>query len=180
MMAGLASIMTAGTIVFAKPIMTLIAGADFASSGVWLQWLVVAAWGIYFGQLFGFILVGISRQKIQMKIYLFIAVLSLILYGLFIPQFGTLAAAVITIIVEFLAMILTGWFAVRITGWKIDIRPVIYFVLLAVVSGLLMSWLDQYMYWMIALVIGSVVYVLLSNMFKLITISQIKSIFVKD
>ncbi|MCP4355226.1 MAG: flippase [Proteobacteria bacterium] len=180
MMAGLASIMTAGTIVFAKQIMTLIAGVDFISSGVWLQWLVVAAWGIYFGQLFGFILVGISRQKIQMKIYLFIAILSLVLYIIFIPQFGTLAAAIITIIVEFLAMFLTGWFAVRITGWRIDIRPVIYFVLLAAISGWLMMWLDQYMYWMIALILGSVVYILLSNLFKLITISQIKSIFLKD
>jgi len=180
MMAGIASLMTAGIIVFAKPIMILIAGADFATSGVWLQWLVVAAWGIYFGQLFGFILVGISRQKIQMKIYLLISALSLILYLIFIPKFGTLAAAVITVVVEFLSMFLTGWFAVRMTGWHLNIRPVIYFGLLATVCGWLMVWLDQYIYWLAALTIGSVVYILLADGFKLITLKQVKAIFKKN
>ena len=176
-MSALAFPMVAVFLVFASDIIVLIAGFDFADAGYWLQILSLAAGSIFFGQLFGYILVGVGKQKLQMKIYALTTTIALVLYSLFIPRFGVQAAAITTVGVELFAMAVMGMMAIKIIKWKVQIKPVLLFALLSVVVYSIMSLAGQFVPWWLAIVFGGVVYTTLVYFLKLIRIEHIKSLF---
>ncbi|MFW0862718.1 MAG: flippase [Candidatus Komeilibacteria bacterium] len=91
-----------GTMLLADRVMVLIAGDDFLASGGVLKILIWATAIIFFGSLFGYIILAIDKQKKMIPYYIITAVLSLILYFVFIPQFSYWAAASITVFIELL------------------------------------------------------------------------------
>jgi len=108
-----------GTIVVSKPLMALAAGREFAEAGGLLAVLILAAGCVFFGSLFGHVVVALGLPKKTVWIYAVDAAISLALYFAMIPRYGALAAASITIFSELFIAVAT--FAV--VYHKIKFKP---------------------------------------------------------
>lgn len=101
-----------GTIVLARPLIQLIAGADFLPSAPILKILIVATGVIFWAHLSTFAVVAVGRQKSMMKYYVIAAISALALYLLFIPGYSYWAASIVTVLVEFFILTMS-WRAVK-------------------------------------------------------------------
>jgi len=108
-----------GGIILATPLMIFISGPEFAPSGPLLALLIIAAFMVFFGSLFGHLIVGVNRQRAMLWIYAVDAAVSLGLYALTIPRYGAVAAALVTIFSEAVIAIAAGIIVVRETRTKI-------------------------------------------------------------
>jgi O-antigen/teichoic acid export membrane protein len=97
--------MVVGTMFIAKPLMILIAGADFATSGIILQILIVATAIIFINTIYGYTIVFIDKQKKMIPVYVGVAIFSVAGYLLTIPTYGFYGAAIFTVISEFIILI---------------------------------------------------------------------------
>lgn len=98
--------MLIGTLMLAENIMRLVAGQNFAVAGRPLQILSLAVFGVYMGAIFGHAAVAINRQKQILWIFISDAIITLIGYLIFIPKFGMLGAAWMTVFSELYAGLL--------------------------------------------------------------------------
>ncbi len=99
----------AGAFALSGPLMTLVAGSDFAGSGAILRLLMLALPGIFLGALYGHAVLAVNRQRRMIFGYAVCAVLSLGAYFFLIPRFGTTGAAAVTIASEsFIALATFG------------------------------------------------------------------------
>ena len=87
-------------LVLGVKIMVLVAGPEFALSGELLKILIFAAAMIYWSTLFGYGIVALGLQKKMIGFYIFDAVVSIILYLIFIPIYSYWAAAILTVFTE--------------------------------------------------------------------------------
>ncbi len=101
--------MMTGLIFLAGPIISFVAGTDFAPAGAILQILAIAVFGVYLGAVFGHAAVAINKQKQTMWIYISDAILTLAGYLIFIPKFGLAGAAWMTVFSELYAGVLLFW-----------------------------------------------------------------------
>lgn len=101
-----------GVMIAATPIMRLVAGQDFVASGPILQILILAAGTIYFGTLFGYLIVVTQQQKRMLWVYGSVAAIGCIAYFSLIPRFTYWGAAWSTVGVELLVA-LSGVYLVR-------------------------------------------------------------------
>jgi O-antigen/teichoic acid export membrane protein len=92
--------MIVGIFLLAEPIMTFVAGTAFASSAVPLKILSLAVGGVYLGAIFGHVAVAINKQRQTMWVYISSAVLTLVGYLFFIPRFGMIGAAWMSVFSE--------------------------------------------------------------------------------
>lgn len=115
--------MVLATIVLGDKIMIFIAGPEFAISGGILKILILAVAAIFWGAFFGYTIVACELQKKMIKFYIFDAVLSLILYLIFIPLYTYWAAAILTVLTETIIMVSAYYILkkhVRVAlGWRI-------------------------------------------------------------
>lgn len=95
--------MLVALVILATPIMTLVAGDEFTASGIPLQILAIAIFGVYLGAIFGHAAVAINKQKAVLPIYIVTAILTLIGYLIYIPKFGMLGAAWMSVFSELFA-----------------------------------------------------------------------------
>jgi len=98
-------------------ITVFIAGSSFSPSGPLLQLLAVALVIMFVGNMFGFALVALEKQRMLLGLYAVLAVGNLLANILFIPIWGASAAAVTTICTEAVAMGVAGsitWRALRL------------------------------------------------------------------
>ncbi len=100
----------------AEPIITLIAGTDFAAAAPLLQILSFALAVMFLGNLFGFVLIATRQQMVLLKLYAVLALASLLVNLVFIPRWGALAAASTTVATESVAALVAA-----IVVWK-DVR----------------------------------------------------------
>ena len=110
--AALAILISVGT-----DIVVFIAGPSFAPSGPLLALLSWALAIMFVGNMFGFALVALERQRLLLWLYAALAIGNLIANLLFIPRWGASAAALTTIGTEGLAMGIAGlvvWQALRL------------------------------------------------------------------
>ncbi len=109
----------AGGLVLSTPLVVFISGPQFAPAGPLLALLIVAAFMVFYGSLFGHLIVGLNRQRTMMFVYAADAVISLALYVLLIPRYGATAAALVTIFSEMIIAMAAGAIVVRETKIKI-------------------------------------------------------------
>lgn len=109
-----------GVLVLAKPIMNFIAGPEFVPSASVFKILIVATGIIFMAHLSTFSIVAINEQKSMMKFYIIAAILSLILYFIFIPKYSYFAAAIITAGVEAFILISSWLLTKKQTGLKLN------------------------------------------------------------
>lgn len=92
-----------GTILLAKPIMRFIAGEEFVKSALPLQILALAVFGVFLGAVFGHTAVAMDKQKKTLWVYISDATFTLIGYLIFVPTYGILGAAWMSVFSELYA-----------------------------------------------------------------------------
>jgi O-antigen/teichoic acid export membrane protein len=92
--------MATGMFILAGPIMQLVAGTEFALAEEPLQILSVAVFGLFLGAIYGHSAVALNRQKQTLAIYISAAVLTLAGYLFFIPRYGMIGAAWMSVFSE--------------------------------------------------------------------------------
>ena len=95
------------SIVAARPIMVLLFGSQFAASGPALPVLMAAFVSISFGYLVGNMVVILSLQRQFLRNAALALVINAVLNVIFIPRYGFMAAAWITLLTEVTVMSLT-------------------------------------------------------------------------
>lgn len=95
-----------GTLAVATPLITLVAGPEFESSGDVLRVLILATGTIFIATVYSHAVVALDAQKEMLPWYISTAIFALIGYAVLIPRYGMWAAAWLTVITE--AAILTG------------------------------------------------------------------------
>jgi len=96
-----------GTLFLAKDIIGLIGGAGFSEATGVLKILVFALAMIFFGSFFNTVIIVGNMQKKLMVILSFVAATNVALNLIFIPKFSYLASAYISVLTEFLVVVLT-------------------------------------------------------------------------
>lgn len=120
-----------------EKIMIFIAGPEFIISGSLLKILIFAAALIYIGALFGYAIVAANLPKKMIKFYLIDAIISLILYFIFIPIFSYWAAAYITIFTELIITISSYYVLQKYTHIKININMLYKATLASLIMSLI-------------------------------------------
>lgn len=98
----------AGGIFLARPLMTFLAGRDFADSGIYLQILFVALLAIFYGAVPAHAIIALKKQRAIIWWYIVDAIISLTGYIILIPRFGGVAAAWVTVFSEVFIAIATA------------------------------------------------------------------------
>lgn len=149
--------MVLGTIALASPIMNLIAGPEFKDSAHALQILIVATGIIFLAHLSTFAVVALEKQKQMMKFYMAAAGLALLLYFIFIPKYSLTAAAIITVLVEFL-ILLSSWLMVRQEAKiKLNFNNSLKALIVAMVMFIFLS--ETHLSLLVSIIIGGIIYI---------------------
>ncbi len=149
----------AGAIMFATPVMVFIAGSAFAPSGPILTILLLAFTAATISTLFGHTTVAINHQKKVIWIYAVDAVLSVIGYIIFIPQYGMVGAAWVTVFSELFAAVVLAWYIIHHTKVRIQLSILTKTIL---ASGIMFCvlWLLPSWHVLVMIAIGIIVYTL--------------------
>lgn len=136
-MALLALPMIVGTWFIAEPLMR-VAGSkhfDYLASVPALNRLIVATGIIFVGNLFGNAVVAVRRQRQMIWGYFAVAVISVAGYFLFIPRYGTIGAANMTIVAEALIMFVAAGMVFATTRIHLEFGKIAKIVFSAAVMG---------------------------------------------
>ncbi|MBI2990123.1 MAG: flippase [Candidatus Magasanikbacteria bacterium] len=148
--------MLIGVLVLAKKIMVLVAGEEFVASGSALQILALAVFGVYLGAVFGHTAVAINKQKQTMWIYISDAVLTLIGYLIFIPVYGIMGAAWMTVFSELYAGLLL-WIVIRhYSGVSLEMKTFSKIVFSSLVMGSALIILNRFNVLLLVLIAAAV------------------------
>ncbi len=168
-----------GAIALGVPLMTLVAGADFAESGRVLKILMPAASILFFGSLYGHTIVAIKKQKIMTWGYIVTAIFSIAGYLIFIPSHGIWGAAWVTVFSESLIALLT--FIVVTKNTRILPNPLSLFKagLASVLMYFVLTALPT-LNVLISIILGSIVYFIILYIIKGIKKETIKELFLNS
>lgn len=89
--------------------MVFLAGSEFAIAGEVLKVVAIATALIFIGNLIGYFILAFGRQKPMIKYYAVSAVLALMGYFIFIPQYSYWAAAWVTVVIEAFMTLAAVW-----------------------------------------------------------------------
>jgi len=146
-----------GGAILATPIMTLVAGSEFASAGPILAVLLLGIFALYVGAIFGHIAVAIEKQKQTMWIYMSNAVITVIGYFYFIPKYGMWGAAGMTLFSEFYAGLMLFLTIRHYLKMHLEVKTFAKIVFSALVMGAVV-FMFSHLNVLLLIVIGSVVY----------------------
>lgn len=146
-----------GGMVLATPIMTLVAGENFAGSGPILAILLIGIFALYLGGIYGHVSVAIEKQKQTLWIFMSNAVITLIGYMIFIPLYGMWGAAWMTVFSELYAGFFLMIVVHRYTGMKVELQTFAKIVFAAIVMGAVL-YIFNTLHVLLLLPLGLVVY----------------------
>lgn len=92
--------MMMGVWILGTPLMTFVAGKDFAASGEIIRILILAVGIIYLNVVFSHAVVALDAQRKMLGVYIATALITLAGYLFFIPAYGMIAAAWLTVFSE--------------------------------------------------------------------------------
>lgn len=132
-----AIIVTTVLIVFASPIVMFIAGRNDLFVSIYLLRVLSLALAIMFmGNIFGFALIALSRQRVLVALYGILVLFNIGANIIFIPKYGAFAAAWATVVTEGIAMCTAGFLVHR----SIRFRLPLVSIFLAVVGALVAAY----------------------------------------
>lgn len=108
-----------GTLFVGNDVMALVAGEEFRNSGLILQLLIWASGIIFFNAVFAHAIVALNKQKQTIWAYAITAIVGVTGYLIFIPKYGPLGAAWMTIITEGMVALFVFVLYIKYSG----IRP---------------------------------------------------------
>jgi O-antigen/teichoic acid export membrane protein len=155
-----------GSIFLARDIVVLFGGGDFASSAPVLQILMIAVGAIFFGNLFGNIVVAADLQKKLVPVYIVNAALALGLSFLLIPSISYFGAAIATLVTEVVIVCAAGFLVYK----KLHVFPKMHTLLKASVAAAgmfgVLYFLPETLHVLIKIAIGATLYFILLYVFK--------------
>ena len=104
---------------YANSLVVLVSGHAFAPAGPILGVLAWAAGIMFVGNILGFVLIALRRQKDLLFLYAGLAVGNIIANLIFIPHFGAFGAAWITVITEGVATSVASYLVYERIRWSI-------------------------------------------------------------
>jgi len=117
LMAVLAVPLVVGAQFLAGPVMIMVAGDDFASSGTVLKILMAAAGLVFISAFLSHVIVALGLQKKIIGAYLFTAITSVAGYLIFIPRYSYFGAAAVTVYSEATIAALMFFYVARYAGF---------------------------------------------------------------
>lgn len=170
--------MTVGTVVISEKIMIFIFGDQFSGSGHILAILAIAVFGVYLGAIFGHTAVAINKQKQTMWIYISNALITLTGYLVFIPIFGLLGAAWMSVFSELYAGIFLFLTVRHFSHQKLNFKTFNKIILASAIMGVSLLY-SSHLHVLILVLIAVTIYSLLILTFGVVskqTISEILSL----
>jgi len=164
-----------GGIVLATPLMLFISGPQFAPSGPLLALLVIAAFMVFYGSLFGHLIVGIGRQRVMTWIYAADAAVSLALYFIFIPRYGATAAALVTIFSEAVIAVAATTIVLATVKMRPSLKVTGKALLAAAIMGIVISFTPE-THVLLKILIGIIVYAILLVALRAVTKDEINKL----
>lgn len=160
-----------GTQFLATNVMVLVAGQEFAPSGLVLRVLIVAAGLVFISCLFSHAVVAIDKQKKIIGAYVFTGVTSVIGYLIFIPKFSYIGAASVTIYSELAITLFMIYYIIKFTSFFPNLKILFKALLAALVMGVLLYFIPQAFYasvlgLILVLIASTVVYFTFLYLFK--------------
>ena len=160
----------------ASPLMILIAGEDFAQSGLILKILILAIGFIFIGCLMSHAVIALDKQKNIIGAYIFTALTSLIGYLIFIPRFSYYGAAWVTVYSELAIALFSFYIVIKYSQFKPN--PAIFFKSLA--ASLIMA-LGVYLLigklnLIIIILLAAIIYLFCLYLFKALTKKDFKNL----
>ena len=146
LMSMLAVPLIVGSQFVAVPLMSLIAGNNFAASGQVLKILILACAFIFIGVMFSHGIVAIDKQKKIIWAYVFTSVTSVIGYILFIPDYSYIGAAWMTVYSEALIGMFAFYYVWKYTSFMPRIRTFLKSLVAAGVMGAVLYFLPVSFY----------------------------------
>jgi O-antigen/teichoic acid export membrane protein len=164
----------AGALILARPIVVLVAGAEFAPSGLILKILIFAILAIFLGCMFAHAVVAIDKQKRMIKYYLFVSISSVLLYLILIPKFSYLGAAAATVYSELAIALLSAYVVWHQTKFIPNFKIVSKSIIASVLMGLFLYLIPSHYFYnwswlIISTVLSCIVYFAILYLLKGIT-----------
>ncbi|MFH1291929.1 MAG: flippase [bacterium] len=170
--------MIVGILVLSTPIMKLVGGHEFISSGIILRVFTLAMLGIVFGMIFGHIALAIGKQRQSMWIYVTDAIISLTAYIILIPLYGVWGAVIVAVFSQVYAglglMMLACYYAKLWPSGKVFLK----IIFSSAVMGYLVYILPS-PHVLVSIVYGMIIYGTLGLALKIISKQTIKEILSK-
>ncbi len=164
-----------GILVIGTEAMIFISGEDFAESGGILKILTLATVMIYFGTISSHVVVAINKQKAMIPTYIIVAIITLILYIIFIPKYGMWAASWLTVFSEGSVAMVATWFAYKSASNIIAVKTIAKIFFCSVIMGLMILPIRNF--WLpIPIIAGMLIYTILILVTKAISKETIKEI----
>ncbi|OGI15602.1 MAG: hypothetical protein A2Z52_01235 [Candidatus Moranbacteria bacterium RBG_19FT_COMBO_42_6] len=162
----------------ANGIIMLIGGGEFVEAAAVLRILAFSLALIFFGNFFNSVLIAGNLQKKLMMILGFAAVVNIISNLVFIPRYSYFAAAYISVLTEFLVVVLGFYLSVKKIGYfpKTEKLPGILVAGAAMAAFLFLFRGKNFIF---LLLTSSLVYFLLLWVFKAIGTEEIRSLISK-
>ncbi len=152
-----------GSWLLGVPVITWLAGTDFAIAGRLIGILGLATALIFIGNATGYIIFALDQQKKMIPYYAAAALIGLAGYFIFIPSYSYWGAAWMTVVVEFF-MAAVGFTVL----WRQQLRPSPArwpkILLLTLLSGIILLYAWP---WPIKITLAAAVYLMLLKLFKL-------------
>ena len=168
--------MVIGTYFIGKKIMILMAGEQFAESGIILSILILGASALFIGSLFAHVIVALDKQRMIIWGYAADAALSLVLYFIFIPKYSYIGAAWVTVFSETLIALVGLWVIYRVTGILPKFLKIFAKSLLAAAPMALALYCLQSLHVVFLMIIAMIVYGIFIVLFKGVTMKEVKEI----
>lgn len=171
--------MMLGAITLSKKIMQFIAGAEFTESEKILSILAIAVFGVFLGAVFGHTAVAINRQKETLWIYISDAIITLIGYLIFIPIYGMLGAAWMSVFSELYAGILLFFTINHYSQEKIHFKTTFKIIFASLIMCLVLV-LIKNVHVLTSIMIGIIIYGAVISLTKVISQKTINEILNRD
>lgn len=165
-----------GVAFFGKPILDLLNNYQpgFADSPALMTILTLAAVAIFFGTLFSYAVVAVDRQKTMLHGYLLAAVVALVWYFAFIPNFGYWAAAWGTVISELIVAIYAYLLVRRVSRQGVSLK--ILWRLLPAALFMTGFYVFADLSWLLEIFLGLGIYIAGLLAFRAVSIGFIKEL----
>lgn len=111
-----------GTLFLAEDIINIIGGGEFVVSANVLRILIFALVFIFFGNLFNSVLLAANFQKKLMYILTLCAIFNISLNLVVIPRYSYNGAAIVSVLTEFIVVLVTAYFANKKVGYKFSTK----------------------------------------------------------
>jgi O-antigen/teichoic acid export membrane protein len=164
-----------GTQFFARPVMVLVAGEQFAAAGAVLKILIFAVGFVFLSSFLAHIIIAVDKQRETIIAYIFTAITSVLGYLYFIPRFSYFGAAAITVYSEAAITLFMIFYVVRYTNFFPQLKVFLKALAAAVVMAVALYFLPQDFYanyWRLFLALAGAIVVYFSFLYLFKGVSQ--------